>query len=227
MTDMAARILRIWDLPTRIFHWLLVLAVAGAVLTGELAGDLFVWHGRFGVVILGLLIFRLVWGVAGSTYVRFSHFIPSARTIREYRNGAWRGAGHNPLGALSVLGMLLFLLLQAGTGLFANNHESGFKGPLFDLVGKALSHDFSEIHEFLFNITLALLILHVAAIAYYVRIKKKMSLVPAMITGNAEVDDDSAQPAHDGSPLALIVALALAVGAVWLIGSGSLVALLS
>lgn len=222
---MHARTLRVWDLPTRLFHWLLVLAVAGAIVTGELRGDFFVWHGRFGVAILGLLVFRLAWGVVGSTYARFAHFVPSNKTIRDYLDGAWRGAGHNPLGALSVLAMLGVLLLQAGTGLFASAHRENFHGPLFDLVGKALGHDIGEVHEFIFNLTIAFLVLHVAAIAYYVRIKKK-NLVPAMLTGDAEVDDDKAQPAQGGGPIAFAVALALAAGTVWLIGSGTLVALL-
>jgi cytochrome b len=223
---MNKRVIRVWDLPTRVFHWLLVLAVAGAIITGELRGELFPWHGRFGIAILGLLVFRLAWGVIGSTYARFSSFIPSRLTIRHYLDGAWRGAGHNPLGALSVLAMLGVLLLQAGTGLFSSAPRDKFQGPLYELAGKALSHTISNLHEFIFNFTIAFLVLHVTAIAYYVRIKKK-NLVPAMLTGNAEVDDDAALPAQGGGPLALIVALALGIGTVWLIGSGTLLALLS
>ena len=177
---MSTRVIRIWDLPTRIFHWLLVLAVTGAIITGELRGDLFVWHG----------------------------------------------AGHNPLGALSVFAMLGVLLCQAGTGLFSSANRDHFQGPLYDLVGKTLSHTISNVHEFIFNFTIVFLVLHISAIAYYVRIKKK-NLVPAMLTGNTEVDNDSVQPAQGGGPLALIVALALAIGVVWLIGSGTLVRLLA
>jgi cytochrome b len=223
---MSTRVIRVWDLPTRLFHWLLVLAVAGAIITGELRGDLFVWHGRFGIAILGLLVFRLVWGLVGSTYARFANFMPSSLTIRNHLDGVWRGAGHNPLGALSVLAMLGVLLLQASTGLFSSAHRDHFQGPLFELVGKTLSKNISDVHEFIFNFTIAVLVLHVSAIAYYVRIKKK-NLVPAMLTGNAEVDNDAAQAAQGGGPLALSVALALAVGIVWLIGSGTLVALLA
>ncbi len=223
---MSTRIIRVWDLPTRLFHWLLALAVAGAYITGELRGDLFVWHGRIGIAIFGLLVFRLVWGLLGSTYARFAQFAPSSLTIKNYLDGVWRGAGHNPLGALSVFGMLGVLLLQASTGLFASAPRDHFHGPLYDLVGKVLSHTISNAHEFIFNFVMALVILHVAAIAWYVRIKKK-NLVPAMLTGNAEVDDDQAQPAQGGGPLALGVALAVAVGTVWLIGSGTLLALLS
>lgn len=220
------RVIRVWDRPTRLFHWLLVLAITGAIVTGELRGELFPWHGRFGIAILGLLVFRLVWGLIGSTYARFATFKPSKKAIRDYLDGVWRGAGHNPLGAVSVLAILGILLLQAGTGLFSSAHRDHFQGPLYDLVGKALSHTISDVHEFIFNFTIVFLVLHIAAIAYYVRIKKK-NLVPAMLTGNAEVDDDAAQSAQGGGPLALIVALALAIGTVWLIGSGRLVSLLT
>lgn len=218
---MNTRIIRVWDLPTRLFHWLLVLAVAGAYTTGELRGEFFVWHERFGIAILGLLSFRLAWGLVGSTYARFASFRPSRKAIRNYLDGVWHGAGHNPLGALSVFGMLTVLLLQAGTGLFASAPRDNFHGPLYDLVGKALSHDISEVHEFIFNFVMALVILHVAAIAWYLRVKKK-NLVRPMLTGDAEVENDSAQPAQGGGPLALVAALALGVGVVWLIGSGTL-----
>ena len=170
---MSTRIIRVWDLPTRLFHWLLVLAVTGAIITGELRGDLFVWHGRFGIAILGLLVFRLVWGLVGSTYARFASFMPSSLTIRNHLDGVWRGAGHNPFGALSVLAMLGVLLCQAGTGLFSSANRDHFQGPLYDLVGKTLSHTLSDVHEFIFNFTIAFLVLHIAAIAYYVRIEEK------------------------------------------------------
>ncbi|HEX8979706.1 MAG TPA: cytochrome b/b6 domain-containing protein [Parasulfuritortus sp.] len=223
---MTTRTIRVWDLPTRLFHWLLVLAVAGAYTTAELRGEFFVWHGRFGLAILGLLVFRLVWGLIGPTYARFASFKPDAQAIRHYIDGVWHGAGHNPLGALSVFGMLLVLLLQAGTGLFASNQRAEFHGPLFDLVGKALSHDISGVHEFIFNFVMALVILHVAAIAWYVRVKKK-NLVKPMLTGDAETDDDKLQATQGGGPLAFALALAVALGVVWLIGSGTLVAWLA
>lgn len=223
---MSTRIIRVWDLPTRLFHWLLVLAVAGAYATGELRGDYFVWHGRIGIAILGLLVFRLAWGVLGSSYARFATFKPSRLAIKNYLDGVWRGAGHNPLGALSVFGMLGVLLLQAGTGLFASAPRDHFHGPLYDLAGKALSHDISEAHEFIFNFVMALVILHVAAIGWYARVKKQ-NLVKPMLTGDAEVADERIQPARGGGIVALAVALALGAGSVWLIGSGTLLALLS
>ncbi|MCL2636423.1 MAG: cytochrome B, partial [Betaproteobacteria bacterium] len=88
---MNSKRIRLWDLPTRLFHWLLVLAVAGAVICGQLGGGLIVWHGRLGLFIVGLLVFRLVWGVIGSTYARFAQFFPTPAKLRAYLKGEWRG----------------------------------------------------------------------------------------------------------------------------------------
>jgi cytochrome b len=110
---------RLWDLPTRLFHW-----AAGALrdavpcFTVKIGGNAMVWHGRFGLVVVGLLVFRLVWGFIGSTYARFYQFVRGPRAIIDYLQGRWQGEGHNPLGALSVLAMLGTLLLLVATGLF-------------------------------------------------------------------------------------------------------------
>ena len=94
--------IRLWDLPTRLFHWLLVLAVIAAVVSGQLGGNLIEVHGKIGLAIVGLIAFRLVWGFAGSTYARFAQFFPTPARIKVYLKGEWRGLGHNPLGGLSV-----------------------------------------------------------------------------------------------------------------------------
>lgn len=110
------------------FHWLLVAALLGAVITGQLGGGLIEWHGRFGLAIVGLVAFRLVWGIAGSTYARFAHFFPTPARVKAYLAGQWRGEGHNPLGALSVFGLILLLTAQVLSGLFAND-DITFTGP--------------------------------------------------------------------------------------------------
>ena len=92
--------IRLWDLPTRLFHWLLVLAVTGSMVTINIGGIWMVWHERFGLAIIGLLSFRLVWGVIGSTYARFSQFVSGPGAVVAYLKGSWQGLGHNPLGAL-------------------------------------------------------------------------------------------------------------------------------
>ena len=95
----------LWDLPTRVFHWALAACVVAAVITAKMGGNAMVWHGRIGVAIAGLLAFRVAWGLVGSTHARFAAFVGGPAAIRAYLAGAWRGAGHNPLGALSVLAM--------------------------------------------------------------------------------------------------------------------------
>lgn len=203
--------IRVWDLPTRLFHWLLVVAVVAAVVTGQLGGNLMDWHGRIGVGIVGLLAFRIVWGVVGSTYARFRQFLPTPARIKAYLRGEWQGEGHNPLGALSVFGLLGLLTAQVLTGLVAND-DITFTGPLFDLVSKGTSNRLTGIHHLLSNAVIALAALHVAAIAFYARVRKQ-DLVRPMVTGWKEAG--SGESATRGGFVALVVALALAGAAIY------------
>lgn len=207
---MNSKKIRLWDLPTRFFHWLLVLCVLAAVVSGQLGGNLIDWHGRIGLLIVGLLAFRLVWGIVGSTYARFRQFVPTPARIKAYLRGEWRGEGHNPLGALAVFGLLGLLIAQVLSGLFSND-DIAFVGPLFDLVSKNLSNRLTGIHHLLSNLLIALVVLHVAAIAFYARVKKQ-SLVKPMITGWKEGEGESAS---GGGWLALIVALVFAGAGVY------------
>lgn len=200
----------LWDLPTRLFHWLLVLAVVAALVSGQLGGSLIEWHGRLGLLIVGLLAFRIVWGLLGSTYARFAHFVPTPGKIRTYLAGQWQGEGHNPLGALSVLGLLGLLTLQVVTGLVAND-DIAFRGPLFDLVGNDWSNRLTGLHQLLSNGLIGLVLLHVAAIAFYGHIKKQ-KLVKPMLTGWQEGEGESAR---GGGWLAVVAALSIAAGAVY------------
>lgn len=200
--------LLVWDLPTRLFHWLLVLAVAGALVTGQIGGNLIDWHGRCGIAVAGLLAFRVIWGIAGSTYARFDHFLPTPARLSSYLRGEWRGIGHNPLGALSVLALLTLLALQVVTGLFAND-DIAFNGPFYQLVGKALSDRLTGLHHLTSNLVYALVALHLAAIVFYVRVKKD-NLVKPMLTGWKE--DTEGESAKGGSLVALIAALAFGIG---------------
>ena len=207
---MNSKRIRLWDLPTRLFHWLLVAAVAAAMVSGQLGGGLIDWHGRIGLFIVGLIVFRLVWGLCGSTYARFTQFFPTPAKVRAYLRGEWQGEGHNPLGALSVLGLLGLLTVQVVAGLFAND-DIAFVGPLYDLVGQNLSNRLTGLHHLAANLLIALLVLHVAAIAYYGHFKKQ-KLVKPMITGWKEGEGESAR---GGGLIALLVALAIAAAAVY------------
>ncbi|RTL58072.1 MAG: cytochrome B [Rhodocyclaceae bacterium] len=200
--------IKIWDLPTRLFHWALVLLVACAFITESL--DQMEWHGRVGLTILGLLVFRIVWGFVGSTYARFCTFVKGPQSIKSYLKGEWQGLGHNPLGALSVLAILATVGIQVATGLFANE-DGSFFGPLYSLVGEGLSGDITDIHEAMEPVLIALVIAHVAAILFYAHVKKD-NLVKPMITGWKEADGKAAE---GGGPVAFFIAVAIAVAAVY------------
>lgn len=201
----------VWDLPIRLFHWLLVCCVIAAFVTAKIGGNLMVWHGRLGLAILGLLAFRLVWGFIGSTYARFTQFVRGPAAIRAYLKGEWHGLGHNPLGALSVLAMLTALSLQVATGLFAND-DIAFEGYLYPLVGNELSGRITGIHRLLEKLLMLLVALHLGAIAFYARVKQQ-NLVMPMLTGRAEGSPD--QSAKGGGVIAILIALGTAVIAVW------------
>jgi cytochrome b len=208
----------IWDLPTRLFHWLLVLCVCGSFVSAKIGGNAMVWHGRFGLVVVGLLVFRLVWGIVGSTYARFSQFVRGPATVVSYLRGQWHGEGHNPLGALSVLAMLGTLLLLVATGLFAND-DIAFEGPLYALVGKEFSDRVVGIHRLVEPLIILLVVTHLAAIFYYVRFRKERLVMP-MIRGwkvmrSGIQADGAGETAKGGGAIAFIVALALALAAVY------------
>jgi len=201
---------KVWDLPTRVFHWALALCVTGSFVSVKIGGNAMVWHGRCGLAVIGLLVFRLAWGFLGPTYARFAQFVRGPAAIGAYLRGAWRGAGHNPLGALSVLAMLGALLLLAGTGLFAND-DIAFEGPLYALIGKELSDRIAGIHRLIEPLILLLVAAHICAIAYYVRFRGETLILP-MITGKKECEGEDAK---GGGPLAFCIALALALAAVY------------
>lgn len=198
--------IRLWDLPTRLFHWLLVLAVVAAIVSGQIGGKLIDLHGKIGLAIVGLIAFRVVWGFAGSTYARFAQFLPTPARIRVYLKGEWRGLGHNPLGGLSVVTLLLLLTAQVASGLFAND-DITFTGPLYGLIDKSLSDRLSGIHHLLSNALIALVVLHIGAVIFHGRVKKD-DLIKPMLTGWKE--GVSGEPARGGGLVALIVALIIA-----------------
>ncbi len=177
---------RVWDLPTRVFHWALVLCVIGLVVSGLRGGDAMVWHFRMGYTVLSLLLFRIVWGLVGGRWSRFASFIYAPGTVLAYLKGQGKpehSAGHNPLGAGSVFAMLLFLLAQVGTGLFADDDISN-SGPLSKFVANATVSLATNYHKNIGKFVLiALVVLHIAAILFYL-FKKKENLVKPMLGGD-------------------------------------------
>ena len=177
---------RVWDLPTRIFHWSLVLCVIGLVTTAQIGGSAMGWHFRFGYAVLSLLLFRLVWGVVGGKWSRFSSFLYSPATIWRYIRGQSlpeHSVGHNPLGSLSVFAFLAFLLTQVATGLVSDDVILT-AGPLTSYVsGKVVSAAtayHTEIGKF---VVISLVVLHVGAIILY-RLIQREDLVRPMILGD-------------------------------------------
>lgn len=219
--DHAPARIRLWDLPIRVFHWLLVVLIVAAVATGKVGGNAIDWHARIGLAILGLLAFRIVWGVIGSTHARFASFAPTPGRLAAYLRGRWHGVGHNPLGALSVFALLGLIGFQVGSGLLGND-DIAFNGPLYPLIGKALSDRFSSLHRLAADALLVLIALHVAAIAFYTFFRKERLIGP-MIHGWKEKPPAGTRPAAGGGPLAVVVALLLALGAVYA-GSGDWIA---
>ncbi|WP_295402465.1 cytochrome b/b6 domain-containing protein [uncultured Thiocystis sp.] len=217
---MQNNLIRLWDLPTRLFHWLLFLLVAAAFVTGLSGGNLMVWHGRLGLAILGLLTFRLVWGLIGSTYARFSQFVRGPGAILAYLRGQWDGIGHNPLGALSVLALLGLLLLQTLSGLMADD-DIAFKGPLAALVSTATSAWLTGLHRQAVWILGSLVALHVGVVLFYTFARRDNLILP-MLHGRKAVDNPAARSAVGGGPLALILAVALAALTVWVADGGLL-----
>lgn len=204
---------RIWDLPTRLFHWSLAALVVAALVTGLIGGNLMAWHGRAGIAITGLLAFRIAWGLAGSTYARFSQFVRGPAAIGAYLQGRWQGPGHNPLGALSVLAMLAALAAQVATGL-PGNDDIAFNGPLYDIVSKELSDRLTSLHRLNAWLVAALVALHLGAIAYSVRVRKE-DLVRPMLRGWKERRNGGEDSLSGGGFMAFVVALVLALAAAW------------
>ncbi|MGC8697687.1 MAG: cytochrome b/b6 domain-containing protein [Halothiobacillus sp.] len=221
MTDLKtppARI-KVWDLPTRLFHWLLVVGIFSLWFTADVLGRLSL-HIAIGYALLGLIVFRLVWGFIGSDTARFSHFVRGPRHIIQYlkKPDDTVTLGHNPLGALSVVALLLVIMVQLGTGLFANDQIYS-EGPFSDYVSERTQDLLTYIHEINFYILLGLISLHLAAIAYH-QLKKHEPLVRAMITGQRELKSgERVQNAnlHFAGIIALVIALTLAVGAWYLL----------
>lgn len=203
------RRIQLWDLPLRIFHWSLLAAITTAIVTGKLGGEWMPLHGKAGIAIVGLLTFRLVWGLVGSSTSRFLHFLPSPATLLRYLQGRWKGLGHNPLGALSVVALLGVIGVQVGSGLFSND-DIAFAGPLAALVGEETVQWLTGWHRLLPNALFVLLGLHVAAIVFHVKVKKD-DIVKPMVTGWKNVPADQPPPRR-ARRIALVLAVAAGLG---------------
>lgn len=179
------RRVRVWDLPTRLFHWALASTMAGLAVTGYAGGAMMYWHARLGYAVAALLLFRIVWGFVGGRWSRFATFLYSPRRVVRYLRGEESaGIGHNPLGALSVFAMLAALAAQVASGLVSDDQIS-FTGPLNRFVSEAQGLAATWYHKQVGQwLIAALVVLHVAAIVFYL-VRRKQNLIQPMIDGDS------------------------------------------
>lgn len=213
---------RIWDLPTRLFHWLLAGSIVALVVTAKVGGNAMVWHFRLGYIVLALVLFRLAWGLVGGRWSRFASFVPSPSRLVGYLRGRAQPqdkAGHNPLGALSVIALLAVTAAQVGSGLFADD-EIAFAGPLTRFVSGEVVSQFTTYHKQVGQYAvLGLVALHLLAIAFYAVVRKERIVGP-MVVGDKDLQTP-VQPSRDTAgtrALAVCIATACAALAWWVSG---------
>jgi cytochrome b len=212
-----ANFIRVWDLPTRLFHWALAICVVGSAVTAYKDGG-FDWHVRLGYAITALLLFRVVWGFIGGRWSRFASFFYSPGSMVAYLRGKSHPdhlVGHNPLGAASVFAMLAFLVAQVATGLISDD-ESSFTGPLNRYVSSARGIAATWYHKRIGQwVLLALVVLHILAIGYYL-LKKRENLVRPMLGGDKEAPAGTVPSRDDaGSRILAAVVFAACCGLVY------------
>ena len=213
----SAYTIRIWDLPTRLFHWLLVICIIAMVVTAKVGGNAMNWHLILGQVVLALLIFRVLWGLVGGYWSRFTRLLTSPAALSRYLRGqasAHDRAGHNPLGALSVIAMLMVLIAQVASGMLSDD-EIAFSGPLTRFVsGDAVSIATNFHARWGQYLIYALVGLHLVAIGWYSL--RGQRLVPAMVTGDKQLEAPvTAAQDSAGSRLLAAVLAVVASGIAW------------
>ena len=212
--------IKVWDLPTRLFHWTLVTLMIVQWLSAEQSSTMD-WHVWCGYVVLALVLFRLIWGFVGSDTARFSHFVRGPGAALAYVKALLGGQsphylGHNPLGAWSIVAMLILLVIQAGTGLFAND-DILIEGPLYAWVSKGTSDWLTTIHKLNFNLLLLVIAVHISAVLFYLLVKRE-NLVHPMLSGFKRLPPELAGAApRIVNPWLGLAALAVAGFPVWLL----------
>jgi cytochrome b len=211
----------VWDIPVRLFHWTLVALMVALVITANIPIDVIGLHAKLGFAALALVLFRLLWGFIGSSYARFSQFVHGPGTVIAYARSLLAKqdgfvAGHNPLGGWMVVVLLLAVMLQVTLGMFSND-DVFFEGPLAYLVSKDTSDLITSLHGDMFNVLLALVILHVSAVIWHILFRGE-NLIFAMFTGHKELPPGiEAKDASGGGIWFALVSLAVSVAVVvWL-----------
>lgn len=206
--------IRVWDIPTRLFHWLLVILFAVQWWSGK--AERMDVHIAAGLAMLGLIVFRLLWGLFGGSTARFGHFVRGPGAVIAYLRGR-RGpaVGHNPLGGWSVVLILLLFSVQIGLGLFASDEDYLDIGPLAHLVSFESARALAGNHEILFNILLGLTGLHIAAVLFYFLVRRDNLVMPML--GGTKAEVVGVEPLRPAPLWRFMVAVALAGGGVALV----------
>lgn len=215
--------LLVWDLPVRLFHWLLVISLLSSWYTSDGERGLIDYHLKIGYFILGLILFRITWGIFGTHYARFVQFIPTKTELQNYlkkskQEKGYTTVGHNPLGGLMVVFMLSLMLSQAISGLFMND-DVFTTGPYYESASSSVQKVMSFIHHNVFDVILIVSALHIGAIFYYL-LAKKINLIVPMISGYKLRDSDGEKTSGIKSSkllLALIIILLVGVFLYWLL----------
>ena len=204
---------RVWDLPLRLAHWAIAIAVTGAFATHYAGTEWFPWHRACGYAVVVLVAFRIVWGFVGTRHARFASFVRGPRAITGFLagRGPEKHAGHNPLGALSVLALLASLAVQGATGLYAND-EIANTGPFYGWISPATSNRLTSVHAWNSNLLIALVALHLAAIAWYGLVRRR-PLVLAMLDGRRPAAEVPEGEAIGGSRTLLALAIVAVLAA--------------
>lgn len=211
----------VWDLPVRLFHWLLLISLLSAWYTSDGERDLIDYHLKIGYFTLGLIIFRIMWGIFGTQYAKFSQFFPTKTKLLSYLNKSKQNqvdttVGHNPLGGLMIILMLLLILSQAISGLFMND-DVFTTGPYYESVNSSIQKFMSLIHHNVFDIILFVSVVHIGAIFYYL-FAKKINLIVPMFTGYKSTDNNEASSIKSSKLLlALVIILLIVVFLYWLL----------
>lgn len=216
--SISATRIRVWDLPVRIVHWVIVALLVGLLVTGLQGDEWLVWHMRFGQTMLALGVFRVLWGFVGSRNARFSAFLRGpaeiVRYVRSFTGHHERHATHNPLGGWMVVLLLVALLVQATTGLFTND-DVLYGGPLSEKVTKDTSDAVSAFHRRFWWVVATLSAVHIAAVLAYLALWKDNLIVP-MLTGQKELPPGSATPGDAAaSTVKAALLLAACAAALW------------
>jgi cytochrome b len=219
MAEQGMKKVRVWDAPVRLFHWLVVGLIVFQYVSVKIGGNWMTYHTWAGYTLLALVLFRLAWGFVGSQHARFTDFLYGPRAMLDYlrtlpRRQAAKFAGHNPIGGVSVVLMLLLLLLQAATGLFAND-DNMIEGPLSQWIRKETSDTLTTIHRYNYYVLLAVVAAHITAVLFYLFYKSE-NLVKAMFTGEKLMPVSHAEGRMAGLGAAAVV-MAISAAAVYLV----------